>query len=586
MSSPIYDQLCLPQKNRDIRLLRLFPGDWEHDIYGEIRVANMDESSYWALSYAWGGGQRLRTLSLNGTQVSVTANLESALRRLRAMKILDLWVDALCINQADTSERNHQVALMRDIYHRSEEVIVWLGEETLTSSDSPTGSVRDAFATLKHILDWSDSLSTQLKTLAIGLETLMGVPWWTRTWVVQEIVVAQKAQIVYGSTTLEWAELATYAKVLDNHLEKCCAKVFDNLSADEQTALYNFINPLLDIESLRSQLANGRPYLLDLLRKFRSRLASDKRDKVFAFLGLGNLSRQEPIKVDYTMTNCEVYQEAALGLIRDTSSLQVLMCGSEWQEGSQFPSWVPDWSAPIPYPGLLAARLRQVSSGLYQASKGKAPEISIYGEPALFHLTGIAVDRISRVGEIMRPFADRADYKIGEDVRDWQKVMPPSSQEYVGGCYSNIAAFKRTMFTDLFFEESRGASRRLDERDSISWGTWWRSNAQGFVNPNLDFDGVDETLETATAMRRFFVTDQGWMGLGPAATCADDHVFVLFGGETPFILRHVAENMEVDQSNFGKPSRFSLVGDCFVQGIMDGEILDDSAKCVQTVSLI
>ncbi|KAF2830838.1 HET-domain-containing protein, partial [Ophiobolus disseminans] len=38
-----------------------------------------------------------------------------------------LWIDAICINQSDLLERNHQVAQMRDVYTKAESVIAWLG---------------------------------------------------------------------------------------------------------------------------------------------------------------------------------------------------------------------------------------------------------------------------------------------------------------------------------------------------------------------------------------------------------------------------------------------------------------------------
>jgi hypothetical protein len=43
-------------------------------------------------------------------------------------------VDAICINQTDTLERNHQVSQMQEIYSDAKEVIVWLGPSTSTSS--------------------------------------------------------------------------------------------------------------------------------------------------------------------------------------------------------------------------------------------------------------------------------------------------------------------------------------------------------------------------------------------------------------------------------------------------------------------
>jgi hypothetical protein len=40
-----------------------------------------------------------------------------------------LWVDAICIDQSNIEERNHQVKLMDLIYKNAKIVFMWLGEE-------------------------------------------------------------------------------------------------------------------------------------------------------------------------------------------------------------------------------------------------------------------------------------------------------------------------------------------------------------------------------------------------------------------------------------------------------------------------
>jgi hypothetical protein len=57
-------------------------------------------------------------------------NLYHALRRVRGKGgQYFFWVDAICIDQANTQERGHQVSIMRAIYEGAQSVIVWLGEE-------------------------------------------------------------------------------------------------------------------------------------------------------------------------------------------------------------------------------------------------------------------------------------------------------------------------------------------------------------------------------------------------------------------------------------------------------------------------
>jgi hypothetical protein len=86
---------------------------------------------YVALSYTWGDASVTREIFVDDIPVSVTVNLYAALLQLRdhsrVRQGFRIWVDALCINQADLVERAVQVARMKEIYERAWHVVVWLG---------------------------------------------------------------------------------------------------------------------------------------------------------------------------------------------------------------------------------------------------------------------------------------------------------------------------------------------------------------------------------------------------------------------------------------------------------------------------
>jgi hypothetical protein len=44
-----------------------------------------------------------------------------------------IWIDGVCINQSDDSEKSTQVLLMGKIYQRCRRLIIWLGATTATS---------------------------------------------------------------------------------------------------------------------------------------------------------------------------------------------------------------------------------------------------------------------------------------------------------------------------------------------------------------------------------------------------------------------------------------------------------------------
>src|SRR3954447_9300852 len=72
----------------------------------------IEPPAYRALSYCWGDPLVTKPIIIDGHVVQVTANLEAALRQLRALNLSAFWIDAICINQADLMERGLQVMRM------------------------------------------------------------------------------------------------------------------------------------------------------------------------------------------------------------------------------------------------------------------------------------------------------------------------------------------------------------------------------------------------------------------------------------------------------------------------------------------
>ena len=71
----------------------------------------------------------MKRITLNSSSHNVSSNLFSALRQLRRREEQRvLWVDALCINQNDMTEKATQILLMGNIYSDIESTIAWLGE--------------------------------------------------------------------------------------------------------------------------------------------------------------------------------------------------------------------------------------------------------------------------------------------------------------------------------------------------------------------------------------------------------------------------------------------------------------------------
>ncbi|KAH8598523.1 heterokaryon incompatibility protein-domain-containing protein, partial [Bisporella sp. PMI_857] len=96
-------------------------------------LAKLDNARHYsAVSYSWGLPDFSRRLSCDfgSTFLHITPNVESLLRRLRKpVKPHYLWLDAICLNQADEAEKDQQIPLMGEIYRQAKKVHIWLGED-------------------------------------------------------------------------------------------------------------------------------------------------------------------------------------------------------------------------------------------------------------------------------------------------------------------------------------------------------------------------------------------------------------------------------------------------------------------------
>jgi Heterokaryon incompatibility protein (HET) len=133
----------LQNLEKEIRLVVIEPAGRSEDARTVLRLslrytslADPDHVPYNALSYCWGedsdAGRIILTDCESGKQdieIYVRRNLVSALKRLRSVdRPRTLWVDLICINQADLQERAQQVGLMGEIFASAQSVRVWLGE--------------------------------------------------------------------------------------------------------------------------------------------------------------------------------------------------------------------------------------------------------------------------------------------------------------------------------------------------------------------------------------------------------------------------------------------------------------------------
>ncbi|KAI1180331.1 heterokaryon incompatibility protein-domain-containing protein [Nemania sp. FL0916] len=165
---------------------------------------------YEALSWCWGlePADYAVKIEENGKtyKLRVRKELALALKYLRLPeKTRTLWIDAICINQDDPEERNHQVQMMSRVYTRAKQVCIWLGENT-DESKTAIDFIHQEIMEFKNF----DAICSDKRYIEKwqALMMLMERDWFSRRWVVQEIALATRAHIYCGPDSLPWKEFA------------------------------------------------------------------------------------------------------------------------------------------------------------------------------------------------------------------------------------------------------------------------------------------------------------------------------------------------------------------------------------------
>lgn len=305
-----------------------------------------------------------------------------------------LWIDALCINQADHIEREEQVRLMSDIYANAETVLIWLGEDDTTNSCSKgikfineldlneeAFRFNQAFGDQKpevYIpLVASFDLTTRFRTSSAEWESLKQVmtrSWVSRLWTFQEIAKAQKAVILSGTSLALWPRFVLAVAIVSLYGHE----------VDQNLDISFMKEGLLSIARNNQYLMDSKATLLDMVTTTSSRLCSDIRDKIYGVVNLvGRLDARN--LVNYNRTVSKVYEEATLFMIREESSLGVLQLNSAVKSLTGLLTWVPDWSQRSSRPPVY-----------YKAAMSTLPRLTKCRDGELSP-QGLTVDTIDRL---------------------------------------------------------------------------------------------------------------------------------------------------------------------------------------------
>ncbi|KAI1387504.1 heterokaryon incompatibility protein-domain-containing protein [Hypoxylon trugodes] len=515
-----------------------------------------------------------------------------------------IWIDALCINQLDKAEKENQVKLMDRIYANATTVKIWLGgarsfqmygrmpvvlafvaqalRNVRAGEDYPTAARAATDATYRNsVHGFPIATAEEWKVLYDFFDN----PWFERIWVVQEVVHAKQAIAILGDWHVELAALGEAARWFQAH-------GFGLPSNVKYTGDTKDLLPVAKLAAMWQMhcTPGKRSPLLQMLRDLRGRKSTLKVDKVYAAYSLAEETAEteklnpliEPT-YDHELVN-EVYQNMVRFLVINHGNLAALSHAGGIQGVKtldQLPSWVPDWSQ-----GKESVELIDGSQDdtPYNADGGENLVIGDSIDPRCFSVKGIRIptrviraygDRLISYGfrhttykeerdfvksawSLIAHLANKGNSIRGERLEMYQPENIPRT--FVSTLTAGLTNIRKPVDEDPGFldDAANWMSKQFGGRIPVSgiskkpkWQTaLWNSSNSGRFH---------ETFTRVCLHRRFFITTENLMGIGPETMEKDDIIVILFGGKVPYVVRELGEN------------EYSFIGECYVPGLMFGE---------------
>ena len=325
----------------EIRILVLEPGWPGTDLYCKLKHVSLPDVSdgngfrlwerlrkprFEAISYAWGEPIFKYDLHIKGVgKINITKSLYEALQQFRSkFKQRKLWADAVCIDQRNRAERAVQVKMFGKIFESAGRVLVWLGcaEETdaaaiatLSRLDKGKGlglapeneALFEIAQKLKELTRCScchqpTGIDGEDVHAHLGAATkLLTKAWFSRMWVIQEVLSATKVEICVGTHRTPWSSFLHTLGTL-HHLA-----LHGDVAPKESTEyLQEHAHKMSDVAAVflpRSDVVRRKGFsvnrTLDVMCSFSSFLCSDARDRVFAVRPVLLIEDQEDLRPDY-----------------------------------------------------------------------------------------------------------------------------------------------------------------------------------------------------------------------------------------------------------------------------------------------
>jgi len=294
----------------------------------------------------------------------ITKNLHYALSHIRHPKSdRTVWIDALCINQSDISERNTQVKRMHSIYSRAACTLVCVapaqsieghGDDCVNAlfgfvEGCLTESHGEVIDNKKVCERWTNNDMDLRIKIGLGLTFILFLPYWHRVWVVQEIAYSHNADIIYGTCCIPYTTFIRFLPDLISiayaNFHTCWDTLATRLEPVPLTLLKNLPSLKTEVETMFPPLATAHCGISLTVSKWieyaHIKQSRDPRDKIFGFYNCFPTEIRQQLNVDYSKNLSEVLIELMPLLFKEAKTLDIMfkrkgMLGQH----PDVPSWV------------------------------------------------------------------------------------------------------------------------------------------------------------------------------------------------------------------------------------------------------
>lgn len=587
-----YSSLEIP---RTIRLIKLRRRKLFTSVQCDIIEVVLDEAPLFeALSYTWRNEKPSVRISVSdGSFVLVTQAVDEFLRYRRTFfGEMIFWIDGACINQASNKDKNQQVPLMRDIYTRASRVVVWLGP--LVEAEDAHLAREQLFYLVGSQRMLNVPLEDHFRQLMTtdgsdGWKSLLKVfehPWFSRVWVVQEVALASRVDVMYGTITIGWEDFAACIEILSDPLLAGPAQL-DNGSNSKggvrtlKKKIENLSNARI-IANLRNTVQSGQtPALASVLMDCTAFKSTNARDKVYGLLGITSDGSHRDLLPDYDYSEMDVFMKTAKYILSRSSPPPVPHMFQRAGTGfgrsvdtEELPSWIPDWKGSLPSHFLDSKNVYR-SRGL----SGWKATIRYPDNPKLIEVCGAKVDRIKQISEPME--LEDLDMSAGHMM---VTILCNKVVSLINSCeriaYENVKAledaiyrvilgtdtsdqdFSQSSITELLkcMEIQRQAGEKLK---SMPAGKEMDELGERLVQLAIILTPYACRIGECCPAKSMTITENGHLGFVPPLTREGDLVCFFEGLPRPFILRE--KESIVEESVM----QYELVGGCYIDGLMD-----------------